>query len=263
MINRETIFKRITKIDEKLFISKVLDKAEKCEKIGKLIHTDFIDPHQNKLIQSILPEVRGLNYILNGGFDGAERVVLFFCPDFIIVEDFNISEAFTVLSIDLKSKESLTHRDFLGSLMGLGIKREKIGDIIIKEDGCHLIVLSEIADFIIYNLLKVGNSKVVIEKVSLDDINVTEKEVEEISSTVASLRLDCIASASFGISRTKVVDYIKSDKVNLNWVTTDDPTKIVKQGDTISLRGKGRVVLVEVGRVTKKGRIGIILKKNI
>lgn len=263
MINRDIILKRITKIEDKLFVSKVLDKAEKCEKVDKLIHTDFIDPHQKKLIQNILSQIKGLNFIFSGGFDGAERVVLFFCPDFILPEESNYEEIFKVLCINVKGKESLTHRDFLGSLMGLGIKREKIGDIVIKEDGCRIVVLIEIADFIIYNLSKVGNSKVSIDVVGLDNIKSTQTDVKEVNSTIASLRLDCVASAGFGISRTKIAEYIKSDKVNLNWDPTDDPTKTVKQGDTISLRGKGRIVLETVGRVTKKGRIGIVLKKYI
>lgn len=263
MINKENILKKITKIEDKLIIAKVLDKADKCEKIAKIVHTDFLDPHQKKIIISVLSDIKGSNYIFSGGFNGAEREVLFFCPDFISESDSVYEATFKVLLLTPKGKENLTHRDYLGSVMGLGIKREKIGDIVITENGCYIIVLSEIADFLIYNLLKVGNSKVLIETVPLDNIRITERDQKEINRVVASLRLDSVASAGFGISRTKTSEFIKNEKVNLNWVTISDPTKMVKQGDTISLRGKGRISLESIGGVTKKDRIGIVLKKYI
>jgi RNA-binding protein YlmH len=263
MINKENILKRIIKIGDKLIIAKVLDKAVKCDNIGKMLHTDFLDPHQKKIIASILSEIKNLNCIFNGGFDGAERVVLFFCPDFMYDEKKDIESIFIVLSITIKGTEELTHRDYLGAIMGLGIKREKVGDIILNENGCYIIVLSEIADFIIYNLSKVGNCKTVIDTVPLEDIVIMESDKKEINRVVASLRLDCVASAGFGISRTKIVEYIKNEKINLNWETTVEPTKLVKQGDTISIRGKGRITLESEGRVTKKDRIGIVLKKYI
>jgi RNA-binding protein YlmH len=165
--------------------------------------------------------------------------------------------------VEVISREALTHRDYLGALMGLGIKREKIGDILVSEETCSIIVLNEIADYIFYNLDKVGNTRIKTVITDVDELVSREPKLKEISATVASLRLDCIASAGFGISRSKMVDFIKGEKVNLNWDGVSNPTKQVKAGDTISMRGMGRLVLDSVGGTTKKDRIKVVLKKYI
>lgn len=260
-MNKEYVLKGISKIEDKLLVSKVFDKILQCEKLGRTVHTDFLDPHQRKLLEEMLKSTKDVNYIFSGGINGAERVVLFFCPDFILSEEEDQEEYFSVLKLKVKEGQSLTHRDYLGSLMGLGIKREKTGDIFVSQEGAHILVLKEIADFIKYNLSKVGNFKVDIDEVSISAVKVEDKEQKEINTTVASLRLDCIASAGFGISRTKITEYIKGERVSVNWDSTKDSTKTVKAGDTISLKGKGRIILDTVGNNTRKGRIAIILKK--
>jgi len=161
------------------------------------------------------------------------------------------------------SRGSVSHRDYLGSLIGLGIKREKIGDILIKDEHCLVIVENDVADYIKYNLEKVGNIKVELDYVGLDSLQAREQKVKEIRTTVASLRLDSVASAGFGMSRSKVQEYIRAEKVNLNWETTTSLKKSVKEGDLISIRGKGRVLVQEIGGTTKKDRISVYLKKFI
>lgn len=264
MFNKQLILKRVLKIEDKLLVSKMLDKITRCEKLKKVIFSDFLDPYQKSVIENALCFDKNINFAFYGGYDGAERVVCVFRPNFIS-EDFDLDEdyPFKLIFISLKNREALTHRDYLGALMGLGIKREKVGDILVKEDTCEIIVIEDIAEYISYNLDKVGNTKADVEIKDTDEIQALEPKIKEICTTVASLRLDSISSAGFGISRSKIADYIKAEKVALNWETTDSLTKQVKEGDTISIRGKGRVIFEKIGRTTKKGRIAVELKKLI
>lgn len=264
MFDREFILKKVQKIDDKLLMSKILDKAAKAQKSGSIAHSDFLDPYQRNTIEKALGKDMGLEYEFSGGYIGAERVIIIFRPNFIssYSED-DADNPLKVLNITLHGREVLTHRDYLGSLMGLGIKREKIGDILVKDESCAVIVLSEIADFIKYNLLKVSNVKVNADIVSVDQLEASEPKTRVINTTVASLRLDSIAGSGFGMSRSKAVEFIRSEKVSLNWEITTNLTKQVKEGDVISIRGKGRMVVDGVGGTTRKGRISVLLKRLV
>ncbi len=264
MINKESILKRVNKIDDKLLVSKAIDRATKSDNAGVMVHTDFYDPYQRNTIEKAFSNISGINYTFNGGYGGAERMIAVFCPNYMPVEDLQDSDfPLKLVGIYPKSREILNHRDYLGSLMGLGIKREKIGDILVKDDVCTVIVLEEIADYIRYNLSKVGNTRVDVLVRDLEAIQADSQKVREIRSTVASLRLDSVASAGYGISRSKIAEYIKGEKVNLNWETCSNAAKPVNEGDTLSIRGKGRVVLEKIIGTTKKDRISILLKKFV
>jgi RNA-binding protein YlmH len=260
MIDKKEILKKVTNSENKILISKVLDKAEKAIDAGITVYTEFLDPYQQKSIESILSKENELKLSFFSGYSCGERAIAVLGPQ-DGTDDFN--PPLNLLQITLKSRSSLTHRDFLGSLMGLGIKREKIGDIIVKEEMCSVVVMQDIAEYISINLSKVGNTEVHVEVKSLENLIVPEPKVKEIKTTIASLRLDSVASAGYGMSRSKMVEFIKAEKVSLNWEVTNNASKQVKEGDTISIRGKGRVLVKEVGGTTKKGRTGIILEKYI
>ncbi len=263
-MNKEEIIKKVSKSEDKLVVAKVLDKLYLSKKTNKMTTTDFLDPHIQNVVSGCLNSSNIDNYLFYGGYEGAERAVVVFCPSNMSTsQEPESAGLFKVLKINLMHRGNISHRDYLGSLMGLGIKREKIGDILIKDEYCLVIVLNDVADFIRYNLDKVGNVKVEVDYAELDCLVAHEPKVKEIRTTVASLRLDSVTSVGFGISRSKTQDYIKAEKVNLNWEITPSLTKTVKEGDMISIRGKGRVVLQEVGRTTKKDRISIYLKKFI
>lgn len=262
MIQKEEILKKVAKIEDKLLISKILDKAVKSEYVKEFMHSDFLDPYQRKIIGRALQDCEEINYTFYGGYEEAERMIVVFSPNFVPLEH-DFFDIVKIIHIDLKHRDSLTHRDYLGALMSLGIKREKIGDILVREESCDIIILTEISEYIRYNLDKIGNVKVDSEVKDADEINIPAARVKEIKATVASLRLDCIASAGFGISRSKIAELIKAERVHLNWEATDSLTKQVQEGDTLSIRGKGRVVLEKIVGNTKKGRIGLVIKKLI
>ena len=266
MINlkeREAILRKIKKDEDRLLISKVLDKAAQCEKSNSLAYTHFFDPYQGKLVEQILGACKSkgilshdVDYSFTGGYDNAERIITIFTNDFMKK---NYIPPLQVLKIKHKfsgssSYISLSHRDYLGSLMALGIKREFIGDILVHEDGCDIIVLGEITDYLIYNIEKVGNVRVSMEIANLSKLESPIVRTREIQVTVASLRLDCIAKVGFSESRTDISDLIKSEKVFVNWEMVSNPSKLLKSGDTVSVRGYGRIVLTEVGGQSRKGR---------
>lgn len=264
MIQKEELVKKVNKIEDRLFVSKVIDKAIRGQRKNELTYSDFIDPYQKKLIERVFSGIKELNYIFFGGIVGAERTVVVFCPDYISPDDFlDNQDVLKVLSVEYISKSCLSHRDFLGALVSLGIKREKIGDILVEEGLCKILVFNEIAEYIKYNLKRIGNTNVKVEIEDLSNLDAPDKNLKEINATVASLRIDCIASLGYGISRSKVVELIKGQKLNLNWQPTSDVAKQVKEGDVISIRGKGRISVEKINGLTKKGRTGVKLNKYI
>lgn len=263
-MEKSQVLKSIAKTEDKLLISKIIDKAEKAIRHKCYSYTDFLDPYQRNLIEKFLMSQADVKIVFNGGYEGAERVIAILCPDFMLEGNISGQEVpLKIVQVKVRHRNSLSHRDFLGALMSLGIKREKIGDILVKEDFCSIVALSDIADYINYNLLRIGKFEVENEVKEISSLQPDQPKVKEINTTIASLRVDCVASAGFGISRTKIAEFIKAEKLNLNWEMTNSLTRQVKEGDTISIKGKGRVVLETVGRTTKKGRIGILLKKYI
>jgi len=264
MNNRELILKSVNRNEDKLFVAKMLDKAYKAEKTGSITYSDFIDPYQKMLVNKVLLNNINTKHLLYGGYDGAERVIVIFCPDFIECNDFsNFNKLFKLIEATANGGNLPTHRDYLGALTGLGIKREKIGDILVDGNKSNIIVLRDIADFIELNLTKVGNTSVNVEVKDVDELETSEPKTKEIKATVASLRVDCIVSAGFGMSRAKIIEYIKAERLNLNWEQVSSPSKQIKEGDVISVRGRGRIIVESITGLTKKGRIGVLIKRLI
>lgn len=260
--DRDVLLKKVQKIEDKLLLARILDKAEKARDYGYSMHSDFLDPHQRYLVEKALVRFSSFNISFSGGFRGAERVVAVLHPDFALPENTELyQEYFKLIYVQQKGREVLTHRDYLGALMGMGLKREKVGDILVEGEQCGIVVLKEVADYIYYNLASVGNVKVNVEIREMDAFRLPEKHTKEIRVTVASLRLDCVVGAGFGLSRSKISDLISAERVFLNWEATNNPSKTVKEGDTLSIRGKGRIVVDSIGGQTKKGRIGVVLRK--
>ena len=155
----------------------------------------------------------------------------------------------------------LSHRDVLGSLMGLGISRERFGDIIMQDDGAVILADTPLLQYLKQNFTKIAMVAVSVEEMPLSDIAPRQEKVKEIKTTVASLRLDAIASSGFGISRTKAAEAIKGERVQVNWQPAKGPSQDVQEGDVISLRGKGRMELTQITGTSRKGRIGVLLKR--
>lgn len=265
MGDRELILKRVADPEDRLLISRVFDKAELAGKTGRPACTDFLDPHQQMVLDKALAGYEYIQYSYFGGYGPAERALAVILPDYMEDDSYleQCAQYLRILHIIPSSRDKLSHRDYLGALLALGIKREKAGDILVHDEYADIFVLSEIAGFVQANLERVGNCKVSVSVNEPEQLTAPEQKVKEISATVASLRLDCIAGPGFGMSRSKAAEFIKAGKLSLNWEVTDNPSRMVREGDTISIRGKGKIVLESIGGKTKKDRTGILIKKYI
>lgn len=252
MINKNNLLKGISDADEKKIFAKALDKANLAVKIQSPQFSDFMDPYKAHKLKELCFS-QGFDVLLYGGYDEAERLKVGFFPSF----ENEYSELFPISNIEVsyngRYSRKLTHRDFLGSVLGLGITREKIGDIIIEDERAVLFTDTDIADYIIVNLERVGHTKVNTK--ILQSYNPEQSKGQEKRLTVASLRIDAVLSGALNISRGKTADLIKGEKAFVNWRQITSVSETIKEGDMITLRGAGRVKVTEILGTTKKDRI--------
>lgn len=241
------------------FVSRISELAERSLRDQQPHWTDFLEPPELEQAQAVLGWKVGVRFQAYGGYHQSERRRLVVYPDFYLAE--TIEPALAFLKITPQIKTTLGHRDYLGALLSLGLKREKIGDILVSEEGCQVIVHPDLAEYIRFHLESVANSKVDIEFIEAEQLNPPNQREKEIRSTVASLRLDAIAALGFGESRTKMVREIKAERVKVNWKPVKNPDQLVNPGDIISMRGRGRVIFRELSGKSKKGRQGIVLTR--
>ncbi len=255
--------------EKDLLVSRSLDMKKKALDSFMITSTVFLSVDERSVIGCIEREFNAdIRTFYFGGFGEAERTVAVFVPAVFGVEDieeyFSENEEdcpFSLLRISKDRFSSLTHRDYLGSLMGLGIKRETVGDIVIGEDYTFIFALKSISRYICENLTKVGRGTVSCEICPLSDFIYDEGETETVFCSVASPRLDSIVSSAFNLSRTNSSLAVKSGLVFINSRQILKNDYILKEKDKIVLRGKGKVILDEVIGESKKGRIHINIKK--
>lgn len=248
--------------DQIIPMRRILDSVEKVIRNHSTISTDFLDPYQRELSYSILNRFDEIAYHNEGGYDNAEREVIVIYPQYLQYS--KIDKQISAIKVTPKYKLwSLSHKDFLGALMGLGIKREKIGDIKITDEFAQLVINNELKDYIILNMDTVGKESVVVEEIPLEEIEDIKEEYKEIYTTVSSLRLDSIISSAFNLSRNDSSNIIKSDKVKVNFKPINNISHLVNEGDLISVRKKGRIRLASIFGESKKGRLRIQINKYI
>ena len=220
--------------------------------------TAFLDPLQLELAEAVLHDTPGLSYTGYGGYPGAERVCLHLFP---AGQQGSLPDVACIL-IEGQFGDSLTHRDFLGALLGLGLRRDQIGDILTLPGGATAaMVIRSKADFICTHLTRVGSLPVECSISGPGQLPLPDEEGKEISGTVASLRLDAVLSLGFSLSRSRVVLLIKGGLVKVNWRPVNAPSFQLDAGDLVSLQGRGRLKLVSLQGETRKGRVRLNLKK--
>lgn len=247
--------------EERFAMTRVLDLTEKVLVNHEIGLTDFYDPHLLSLAGDILRGFPKLRFEFSGGYEEAERKRILLCQDYYepVFADFNLGCVKIEATRDF---ERLNHRDFLGAILGMGLRREKVGDIIVGGDAAYCITTGELADYLNRNLTQVGQVAVRTSLLpNLEDGLSTWVKYKEIRTTVASLRLDSVSSHGFNVSRSQAGQDIKGGKVKLNWKETSDPGKEIKEGDVISYRGYGRVIVHKLIGNTKKGRIALLLHR--
>ncbi len=254
--------------EDKVLLAGLEDKIRQCLEYNIMSHSAFLDMRQRTLTETLCRKSKGLRYCFYGGYEDAERTVAVFFPEYEDLPDDRLlrpgdNNPLTLLRIAQCGGRTLSHRDYLGSLMGLGIKREMIGDILVREDGADIVILKEMGDFLIYHYEKAGRAALKPELVSIDRILVPDARFEEKRDTVASLRLDNVIASAFSLSRGRAAEAIEGGLVFVNGLQNLKADRAIKEGDKLVLRGKGKVLLKEIGSVTRKDRISIVLRKYI
>lgn len=239
--------------EEKPFIDELLDWAEDVKERFIPRRSDFLDPREQHIARSVIGGDPDITWTFAGGSSHAERRRLLLAPPYDPPHE---EDAGLVLfSVDYPKKfATLTHRDLLGALMSLGIKREKFGDLLFLNGQVQFVAAEEIAEFTRLNLTEVGNSPVTLREMPLADIFDVPESWQEQSVTVSSLRLDAVIATIYGQSRAKNVPLIRKGFVKVNWKVIEDPSYPVQSGDVLSVRGRGRSKLLNVEGKTKKGK---------
>ncbi len=251
-IDKDKYISHIKNSDKIIDMRRVIDKIEIALNNHSCECTDFLDPYERLLAKSILNRFIEIDYLEDGGIKQTERQIITIYPSYYEIQ--NLPQNITVLRI-VGDIDGLSHKDFLGAILNLGIKRTKIGDILVHEDYTDVIVKKEIGDFILFNLEKVSNKKVLVEEKSLDSICPVEIPYKDINKTLSSYRLDVYISSSYNLSRQESMDIIKSGYVKVNWEPINRAAKELVVGDMISVRGYGRSILHSVEGLSKKGKI--------
>jgi photosystem II S4 domain protein len=259
MLPREELLKGIENREE---IARIIDKAEQAFKTWEVVLTDFLSPPVLAEVQQIFGRLTEIEFIAWGGYPQAERQRLGMSRSEIPIDPSQIQ----VAALDIAGNflfDPANHRDFLGAILGTGIVREKIGDIIVLgERGAQVIVVPEMAEFLETYLVQVRSVPVKTRRIDLSEIKVRPPQKKELTTVEASTRLDAIASAGFGMSRSKMADAIATGDVRVNWKEVTQASYSVKPGDLISVRGKGRLEVIDVD-VTKKQRYRVQLTRYI
>lgn len=222
--------------------------------------TSFLDPRQVELAETSLRRRGDLSYTVFGGYAGAERNAISVFP----AQHKEILPDLAVLKVDWSGRDQPPgHRDLLGAVLSLGLRRDQVGDIILFEDGgAAIIIVASKADFVTAQLVQAGSTSVSCSIFDSAHLPFAGNDGREVKGTVASLRADSVISLGFGIPRSRVALLIKGGIVRVNWRAISSPSYKLKEGDQVSLKGKGRLFISAVQGETRKGRIHIRLKKH-
>lgn len=198
--------------------------------------------------------VKSDRMILHGGQPDCDRQAAFFLPDYVQPQDFDPGEYLRAVRIDAHFGTP-GHRDYLGAALGLGIRRESLGDIRIFGETAYLFCLPAVQQLLLEEWNKVGRVSVTVSPCELADVPAPVVRVRPVSFTVKSLRLDAVTASVFGMSRTAAAERIRAGEASLNYLATEHTDAPVGEGDVISLKGHGKARVTRIGGRSKKDRL--------
>ena len=247
--------------EDRLLLARVWDKYEQTERKNIPSATVFLSPRERQLAQAML-NAAGVRsgYLFDGGYEGAERTVLLFLPGWA---EEPAGDELVFLRASFHGGESLTHRDILGSLMGLGVVRERVGDILVSPHSADIVAAPPLREFFLREWDQAGRVKLTVTEIGREALCVPQTQVKVIRDTVSSLRLDAVTATAFSMSRGRAAELIAAGKVSLDHVPCLKGDKPVGEGAVITARGLGKARLAGVGGLSKKGRTGITMERYI
>lgn len=261
-LDRSNIEKIAKTSEDRLLLAKLWDKINAGMRKNIMASTCFLTPRELEMARFLFGRPEGLCEF--GGYEDAERKMLIYWPDYLDESALTDEDSPVVcLRATYFEGDTPSHRDFLGALMGAGIGRETVGDILVSKGQCDFFVTKEIAPFILDSFLGAGRTKVHTTRIRLSQAAAITPEVKEIKDTLASLRLDSLISSGFRIGRNLASRYVTSGKAAIDGMPCEKPDKEVKEGQRISVRGLGKIRLAQIGGTTKKDRISVTIEKYV
>lgn len=262
-----------TEKEDQIIKKRLIDSAHMAYEKGIDIYTDFLGLAEQNLFFQLGHELPPISYSLYGGTDHAERICICYHGSLETgtLSRIEASEEaqtnFPIACVEIsqpsaKYSSALSHRDYLGAILNLGISRSKIGDIFIQNSSAYVFCTNSISTFLCNELLMVKHTAVHCEIV-IPDRGALAPTLQYITRTVPSLRLDALIAAAFASSRSSMTDYIDAGKVFINGRVVTKAGTLVDEEDIVSVRGCGRFSLGEVKNTTKKGRIAVVINKYI
>ena len=258
MLDKSFLLKRYSHfIDEEGLFIKSIDQLICAEKDYSSQITEFLTPDLVFVLSEIVRLYTELVVVEMGVFKNAERKKLHFSYGYDSLDE---NDQIGLLEIIYNQKFStLTHRDALGALMSLGIKRNKLGDINVFEGGFQIAVDCSLIDYFMNEMDKIGRAGVLVKRSPLSEAKIIQIDKKQISGTVKSIRLDSLVALCFSISRNDAQELIRAERVKVNYSTNDHVDYVPNINDLISVRGFGRFYVDEIGGYTKKDRLRVHL----
>ena len=248
--------------EEFMLQKRLIELSKTAYRRGIVTYSDFLNLNELNILHTTPKNEFDTKYETFGGYNDSERQMAAFLPDALYYTHFYPIQILKIEPLQKKFTESLTHRDYLGAILNLGIERSKLGDILVIEDFAYLFVQESLADYICNGLTRIRHTSVNVTKEDSQSFTYVPK-YKEITGTVASVRLDSLLSLAFGSSRSKLVNLIEGGKVFANGKLMTTNSYQVKEGDIISVRGLGRFRYNGIQSQSRKGRYFISLYKYI
>ena len=233
-------------------LKRARDLAERCERSGTVCATGFLSPAEQYEIQSKLGFIP-CGLVFHGGGDNCERAAAFFLPDYMTEDMLDLSEYLCAMKLKAYFGQP-GHRDYMGALLGMGIGREWLGDIQVEGDTAYVFCMKSVLRHLL-SIEKAGRYTVKASQVPLEEVPARKVETESLSFSVMSPRLDAVAAGLFHLSRTEAAKQIAAGNVSLNYGQCLKADCIVKEGDILSLKGKGKGSISGMGGTSRKGRL--------
>lgn len=267
-MNKQELLSNYKNEEDRLLLAKIMDKLNFVKTKNKIENTNFLNIYEQDLADRFLKKINYKNYYFFGGEGDADRKILIIYPEKLTEEMArkNNSKIMSIIKIKLPPElmGEYNHKIYLGAIMKLGIEREKIGDISVKNSNADIVIKNEVQSFLLQNLPTMTRfASAEITSDSIEKLEKIETQKIEITQIVASLRLDNIVGALVKTSRNKAVDIIEQERVFINFRVETKTSKQVKVGDIITIRGKGRFEFKEIQGNTKKGRYIIKIDKFV
>lgn len=226
---------------------------ERCERSVSVTNSLFLTPAEQYALSKWAERAADCKMIFRGGVEESERNVAFFLPFYMDEGDFDEREFIRCIKVTAGFGQP-GHRDYMGAVLGLGIKREWLGDVLVNGGTAYIFCLNTVAEHLLASLDKVGRCGVKTKEIPLSEAPVPKREVKEVTFSVMSLRLDAVAAGMFNLSRTSAAAMIAAGEVSLNYSQCLKCDAQLQPGDIISVRGHGKGSLVSIGGQSRKGR---------